>query len=64
VRLIYEVVCTYSIEAEGWAAAEWVAGVIARSVADTGALQTPSIAEGTAMLLEATPRFRRIDGAS
>lgn len=56
--MVYEVVCTYEVEADSKAAAGRVAGRVAQSLARTGVLRS-SGGDGEATLLKTTARFKR-----
>lgn len=56
-KLIYEVVCTYIVEADSKAAAGRVAGSVAQGLASTGILKS-SGGDGTATLDKTTARFK------
>lgn len=58
-KIIYEVVCTYTVEADSKAAAGRVAGGIAQSLTRTGITQS-SGPDGVAMLDKTTARFKRV----
>lgn len=58
-RIVYEVVCAYEVEAESKAAAGRVAGGIAQSLAATGVLRS-SGRDGTATLLKTSARLKRL----
>lgn len=57
-KLVYEVVCTYEVEADSKAAAGRLAGQVAQSLSRTGVLRS-SGSGGTATLLKTTARFKR-----
>ena len=57
VRLKYEVVCTYEVEADSKAAAGRVASSIAQTLARTGVTRS-SGSDGIASLLRTTARFK------
>jgi hypothetical protein len=58
-RAIYEVVCTYEVEADSKAAADRIAGKVAHSLSSTGILRS-SGQDGTATLLKTSARFKRL----
>lgn len=57
-KLIYEVICTYEVEADSKAAAGRVAGAIAQSLSRTGVLRHSS-GDGIGTLRMTTARFVR-----
>lgn len=63
IKLVYEIVCTYEVEADSKAAAGRHAGLIARSLAKTGVLRS-SGADGVATLRKTTVRFKGVSRAS
>jgi hypothetical protein len=58
-KLVYEVVCTYEVEADSKAAAGRVASSVAESLARTGVTRSSGV-DGTATLLKTTARFKRV----
>lgn len=62
-KLVYEVVCTYEVEAGSKAAAGRVAGKVAQSLASTGVISS-SGQDGHAQLLRTGARFKRLVSAS
>lgn len=58
-KLIYEVVCTYEVEADSKAAARRAVGRVAHSLARPGMTRS-SGSDGTATLLKTTARFKRV----
>lgn len=57
-KLIYEVICTYEVEADTKAAAGRVAGSVAQSLSRTGVIRHSS-SDGLGTLLKTTARFKR-----
>lgn len=62
-KLVYEVICTYEVEADSKAAAGRVASKVAQNLTSTGILRS-SGQDGTATLLKTTARFKRIGRGS
>lgn len=57
-KMVYEVVCTYEVEAVSKAAAGRIASRVAQTLSRTGVTRS-SGADGTATLLKTTARFKR-----